>query len=324
MNKPDVSVVMSVFNSAPTLPATLDGVLTQEGVDLELIAIDDGSTDNSHQILLTYAARDPRLIVLHHDNRGLTCSLIRGCAFARGEFIARQDAGGDISLPGRFAHQLTFLRSRATVVMTACGTRVVDPEGEPIYEIRQNGHELNELLRVTSPGRIGGPSHHGAVMFRKSAYQRVGGYRLAFRVAQDFDLWTRLAEVGTCLATPEVFYQTRISCGSITHLNRKQQLRAAQAVLRCIEARREGRDEAEILENVKAMREPARGWRSEKVRDAELYYFIGRLLYTRDSKRAYTYLIRALSCWPIYPRAWLGLLRLLMATRPRSRRTSKV
>src|SRR6478736_8798070 len=180
MNKPVVSVVMSVFNSAATLSATLDSVLTQAGIDLELIAIDDGSTDGSGQILLAYAARDPRVIVLRQENRGLTAALIRGCALAQGEFIARQDAGGDISLPGRFSHQLTFLRSHATAVMTACGARVLDLQGKPLYEIRQNGHELTKLLRRASLKHIGGPSHHGAVMFRKSAYERVGGYRGAF------------------------------------------------------------------------------------------------------------------------------------------------
>jgi hypothetical protein len=314
---------MGVCNSADTLPATLESVLSQEGVDLELIAIDDGSTDDSGQILLAYAARDPRLIVLHQENRGLTAALIRGCALAQGEFIARQDAGGDISLGGRFAHQLNFLRSRATAVMTACGTLVTDPEGKPLCEIRQNGHELHEGLLVTSPGRIYGPSHHGAVMFRKSVYDRAGGYRGAFRVAQDLDLWSRMAEIGVCLATPDILYVSCVSKGSITQLNREQQQRAAEAVLRCIEARREGRDEAEILEEVKAIQGPARGWFSEQMRDAAFYYFIGRLLHTRDPTRAYTYFRHALSCWPVYPRAWLGLLRLLMATRLRSRRTSK-
>jgi glycosyltransferase involved in cell wall biosynthesis len=323
LSKPEVSVVMGIFNSANTLSATLDSVLSQEGIDLELIAIDDGSTDGSGRILLAYAACDPRLIVLHQENRGLTTALIRGCALAQGEFIARQDAGGDISLPGRFAHQLTFLRSHATTVMTACGTLVMDPEGEPLYEIRQNGHELHERLRATTLNGIAGPSHHGAVMFRKSAYDRAGGYRSAFRVAQDLDLWIRMAEIGACLATPDVLYVACISKGSITHLNREQQKRATQTILRCAEARRQGSDEAETLKDVKAIPRPARGWLSERMRDAGFYYFIGSVLRTRQPERAHTYFMQALACWPLYPRAWFGLLRLIKTTKLNFGRTRR-
>src|SRR5262245_38361435 len=146
MNKPDISVIMSVFNSAPTLAATLDSVLTQEGVDLEFIVIDDGSTDDSGAILEAYATQDPRLIVLHQNNRGLTSSLVRGCALAQGEFIARQDAGGDISLPGRLERQLAYFSSCPGVVMVSCGTRFIGPAGEILYDVIQRGAELTRNL----------------------------------------------------------------------------------------------------------------------------------------------------------------------------------
>jgi hypothetical protein len=152
-------------------------------------------------------------------------------------------------------------------------------------------------------------------MFRKSAYERVGGYRDAFRVAQDLDLWTRMAEIGDCLATPDILYVTCMSRGSITHLNRQLQKRATQAILRCAEARREARDETEILKEAKALPVPARDWLSERIRDAAFYYFIGSMLRTRQPERAYTYFVRALARWPLYPRAWLGLLRLIKTPR---------
>src|SRR5262245_30164988 len=97
--RPEVSVMMSVYNGASHLAATLDRILSQEGVALEFIVVNDGSTDKSSQILNDYAQRDSRLRVIHQENTGLTRALIRGCDAARGEFIARNDAG-DISLPG--------------------------------------------------------------------------------------------------------------------------------------------------------------------------------------------------------------------------------
>jgi glycosyltransferase involved in cell wall biosynthesis len=306
MTAPKVSVVMGVFNSAPTLAATLDSILKQERVDLEFVVVDDGSTDQSGEILSSYASRDSRLIVLRQENKGLTSALIRGCAHARGEFIARQDAGGDISLLGRLAHQVEFLGAHPEAVMTACGTHVVDLEGESLYEIRQTEREFQDALFALDD--IKGPSHHGAVMFRREAYEKVGGYRKIFAVAQDLDLWSRLVEVGECLSTTEVLYQTQISYGSITHLNRGLQKRVSEIIARCALARRQGREDAELLQNVQAL-QPAscRNGLARLVRDAHFYYFLGSMLRTKEPGRARKYFLKALACWPIYPRACLSL-----------------
>src|SRR5262245_39044227 len=124
---PEVSVVMSVYNGASHLAATLDSVLSQEGVELEFIVVNDGSTDKAGEILDDYARRDDRVRVIHQRNTGLTYALIRGCAAATGEFIARQDAG-DVSLAGRLASQLDVFKKNTKVVMTSCGSRFIGPE----------------------------------------------------------------------------------------------------------------------------------------------------------------------------------------------------
>src|SRR5215467_1447738 len=121
---PEVSVVMSVYNGASHLVATLDSILSQEGVEFEFIVVNDGSTDNSGQILDEYAQRDSRLRVIQQDNTGLTRALIRGCDAARGEFIARQDAG-DISLPGRLKSQVIVLRDQEDCIFVSCWTDIV-------------------------------------------------------------------------------------------------------------------------------------------------------------------------------------------------------
>ena len=91
---------MSVYNGASNLAATMDSILSQEGVEFEFIVVNDGSTDATGEILDDYARRDNRVRVIHQENTGLTRALIRGCAAASGEFIARQDAG-DVSLRGK-------------------------------------------------------------------------------------------------------------------------------------------------------------------------------------------------------------------------------
>ncbi len=109
MSPPDVSVVMSAYNGSRDLAKSVDSILCQEGVNFEFIIVNDGSTDESPRLLEQYAAKDARVRVIHQENRGLTKALIRGCAEARGEFIARQDVG-DLSLPGRLANELKLIQ----------------------------------------------------------------------------------------------------------------------------------------------------------------------------------------------------------------------
>src|SRR5882672_1702517 len=101
---PLVSVVTSTYNGASYLENSLQSVLDQTGVQFELIVVDDGSTDGSAEILARLAGKDSRLRLLRQKNQGLTRALIRGCAEARGTYIARHDSD-DLSLPGRLEKQ---------------------------------------------------------------------------------------------------------------------------------------------------------------------------------------------------------------------------
>jgi glycosyltransferase involved in cell wall biosynthesis len=306
---PDVSVVMAVRNSANTLVQTMESILSQAGVSLEFVIINDGSTDDTAVILDGYAKRDDRVRVTHQDNKGLTRALIMGCSIARGQCIARQDGGGDVSLPGRLAHQFAFLCAHPGTAMTACGTRMIGPANEVLYEVCQRGRDLHQGLCSASPEHLLGPSHHGAVMFRRSAYVRAGGYREAFVVAQDLDLWARMAEIGDCLATPQILYEAKLTKGSISHLRRKEQIRVAHAIHACARARRTGADEGIILEGLPEQRVRDRGPIANRIEDARFYYFIGSLLRKRAVRPANSYFLRAVFRWPFDPRAWFGLLR---------------
>ena len=300
---------MSVLNSASSLMATLDSILSQDGVNYEVLVVDDGSNDGSGDILNDYSSRFDRVKVLRQENAGLTRALIRGCECAQSDFIARHDAGGDVSLPGRLVHQLAFLRAQPEAVMTACGARFVGPQGEPLYEVCQNYRELHDQLRARSIGALRGPSHHGAVMFRKDAYRRAGGYRSSFSVAQDLDLWNRMAETGLCLATPNIFYQANLSKGSISNLYRDRQIQATRIIIECAEARRNGYDESAILAKLADIQAPRKSIVAERVHDARFYYFVGSILRRRDSRHANAYFRRALTRWPLHSRAWFGFLR---------------
>ena len=311
-SEPDVSVVMSVYNSADSLAATLDSILTQEGVELEFIVIDDGSTDGSGEILDDYAARDPRLRVVHQENTGLTKALIGGCSMARGRYIARQDAGGDISLPGRLRRQVELLDARPDVVMTACATQFLGPEGEELYKVLQEDFELQRALLANRGADLYGPSHHGAVMMRRTAYLQVGGYRKIFDVAQDLDLWTRLAERGDCVATGDLSYVAALNPRSISAFRRKAQQASANAIFELCAARRRGEDEQRILmeltKTTSCRTSTYSPPHSEDRQIAAFYHFIGCNLRYKNPDRSCYYFRKSLKLHWYRPKTWFRYL----------------
>jgi glycosyltransferase involved in cell wall biosynthesis len=315
---PEVSVVMSVYNGAPHLAATLDSILLQEGVELEFVVVNDGSRDKSAQILDEYAQRDSRLCIIHQENTGLTRALIRGCDAARGEFIARQDVG-DLSLPGRLARQRVIFDAEPAVVMVSCATRFVGPADEELFTVARSREELEEGLRQLTIGKVRGPSCHGSAMFRRSTYVKVGGYRAAFPVAQDLDLWMRLSEVGRCFAMPEVLFQVKLAPGSISATRRDEQFQATHAILACAAARRAGKSEAEDLSRwqreLAGLRARAAGGRvrSTDREHARFYYFIARTLRRRRPDLSQLYYWKSIRSWVLYPRAWAGLVGLMIS-----------
>ena len=315
---PEVSVVMSVYNGASHLAATLDSILSQEGVELEFIVVNDGSTDKSGQILDDYAQRDSRMHVIHQQNSGLTRALIRGCDAARGKFIARQDAG-DMSLPGRLARQRVILAAEPAVVMVSCATRFVGPSDEELFTVAQSSDELEEGLRQLTIEKVRGPSCHPSVMFRRSTYEQVGGYRAAFPVAQDLDLWMRISEVGRCFAMPEVLCQVKLAPGSISATRRDEQVLAAHCILACAAARRAGKSEAEHLSRwqieLAGLRSRAVGGRRHPTgsEHARFYYFIARLLRRNRPECSRFYYWESIRSRVLYAPAWAGLVQLMIS-----------
>ena len=304
---PEVSVVMSVFNGADALPRTLHSVLSQEGADFEFIVIDDGSSDASGRILDEWAASHPRLRVIHQHNTGLTRALIRGCAEARGEFIARQDCG-DVSLPGRLAAQVAVLRARSEVVAVSCHTGFVGPGHEPLYTVEFDEQRLNEGLREGVSGRFVGPSHHGSMMFRRSDYEAAGGYRAVFHFAQDLDLWTRLIERGPFAVVHQALYEAMLEPRSISGTQTQEQQRLAALIAGATCARRTGSDEAAYLAEAATIRPVRRGELHRRV--ALGHYFIGSCLRHTNPRAAGGYFRLALAS---NPWLWRARLRWLQA-----------
>lgn len=306
MPHPEVSVVMSVHNGAASLRSTLDSILGQSDCSLEFIVVNDGSSDDTAAILEEYAGLDQRLRVLHQENTGLTRALKRGCAEARGEFIARQDAG-DVSLPGRLELQLAFLRGHPEAVMAACAVQVLGPRFEPLWVNSRVLLELDRGLRGLDLRSVRGPPHHGGTMFRRAAYLRVGGYRRQFAVAQDLDLWLRLIELGQCLGMEEVLYTARLEAGSISSRRRDEQVRLTSLALACARARRERGNDSDLLQQVAEARSSVSPLSGRE--RARFYYFVASCLRLQNPEMARAYFREALRENPLHLKALLNWMR---------------
>jgi hypothetical protein len=188
MKPPVVTVLMPVFNGARHLRAAIESVTRQSFCDFELLVIDDGSTDETAQMLDGFG--DPRLRVLRNErNLGLVPTLNRGLAEARGEWIARQDAD-DLSAPGRLAAQLGFVQGNPSVPLVGTDAWLIDDNGRPRGRWRTGGHA--DLVQWDLCFRA--PFAHSSALFRRGMIvDRFGGYR-DLPACEDLDLWQRVAE----------------------------------------------------------------------------------------------------------------------------------
>lgn len=297
-----MSVVIAVRNGQTSLVRTLNSLAGDSDLIREILVVDDGSNDDTPEILASLAAMDPRLVILSGGGAGLTVSLAMGCRRASGDFIARQDCG-DSSLPGRLAAQVAAMQSMQTPGFVSCYTRYVAPDGEEI-EISNGGvaGEGSGDIQLGLDGiRSVGPSHHGSVMFRRDLYHAVGGYRPAFRFAQDWDLWLRMAERASFVMVPEVLYEATVDPLGISMMNPQRQRAYARLAKQASLLRLQGRKDDSLV-----AAGPPRLKRGMPRPTGN--YFIGSVLLQKKDRAACKYLWRAVRESPWYLPAWCKAL----------------
>lgn len=188
-SSPLVSVIMPVYNGERYLPQAIESILGQTLRDFEFIILNDGSTDGTASLIERYARVDSRIRVYHQENRGLVVAINRLLALSQGAYVARMDAD-DISLPHRLEAQLSFLEANSSVAAVGGAIELISNLAAPSHTVRfpTSDHDIRRSLLHHNC------IAHPAVMLRKEAVRAVGGYRGCLLLAEDYDLWLRLAE----------------------------------------------------------------------------------------------------------------------------------
>lgn len=218
--QPIVSVVMPVYNGEPYLKKAVESILKQTFNDFEFIIIDDGSTDNSWEILKAYAAQDSRVVLSRNpENIKLIKTLNKGLSLARGEHIARMDAD-DISLPERLARQVAYLQRHPEVGLLGTGYYRLYPDGQ--RELRQPP-STNTGLRWRL--LFGTPMCHASVMFRRRLFETGEFNYHPFPHVEDYELFSRLLKYTCAASLPNPFYIVRMHQNSICATHSEEQFR---------------------------------------------------------------------------------------------------
>lgn len=200
-NKPAVSVVLPFLNAERWLREALASLLAQDFSDIEVIAVDDGSTDSGAALIKRAADQGLRTTLLRNEtNLGIVASLNRGLDAAGGRFIARMDAD-DVCLPGRFARQFAFLEASGC---DACGSWFVEFGQGPPRTVRWPHAEPALRAAMLFQNTI----CHPTLMARREVFDRFR-YREAYRLSEDYDLFARALSCFRLANVPEALLRYR-------------------------------------------------------------------------------------------------------------------
>jgi glycosyltransferase involved in cell wall biosynthesis len=271
-----VSVVIPVHNGEKYLAQAIESVLAQTFRDFELLIVDDGSTDGSRAIAELYARHDGRIRVFSQPNRGVAAAGNRGLQEANGEWVARLDAD-DVFHPEKLERQIAFINHYPAVKLVGTLAWFINRDGRRLGLVGTEGpfrpEEFHRLAGENSPVYF----VHSSTLMHGPTVLAIGGYREPFVLAEDVDLWIRMAERGHLMlkvAEPLVLY--RLHGASLTMTRNAEQRRHQRWALACARARKNGRNEPTLEEF--STWEKKRSW-SKRVHDFTSE--TGEILYQR-------------------------------------------
>jgi len=208
IDNPAISVVMPVYNGGNYLKEAIDSVLNQTFNDFEFIIVNDGSTDNTEEIIYEYS--DKRIKYIKQENTGIGGALRKGCNIALGKYIARMDAD-DVCLPERFKVQFDFLEKNLSFVLVS----------NSVFYINENSEIFGRCYSYTTNWAIkkklkkGSVIPHPSVMMRRDIYKRTLGYQ-DLQLLEDYCLWMNMSKHGKLHNMSSPLLKYRVLSNSIS------------------------------------------------------------------------------------------------------------
>lgn len=226
---PKVSIILPVYNGAQYLEQAMASVIKQSFLDFELIAINDGSSDNSAGILEQWRQKDPRIKIINHtQNLALVATLNEGLAAANGMFIARIDCDDTWNSGTKLQKQVDFLEKHQDYALVGTWAEMIDGNGMFAYNFTPPSEDSQIRRQLLWHNCF----VHSSILARKDVMLKAGGYSPKQRYLEDYGLWLRMGLIAKLANIPEVLVRYRLSSGGVTQTHNKEQIRAALALVR--------------------------------------------------------------------------------------------
>lgn len=215
MNNPKVSVIIPIYNRADILPRTIKSVLNQTFKDFELIIVDDGSLDNTKEVVEEFQRKDPRIRYIWQENSGAPARPKNtGIKNAKGKYIAFLDHD-DEWLPQKLEKQIKlFENSKTNIGFVGCNTLVLDEEKEKFLKPRLMLKDLNSVFKELLKGNFIFTS--SSVVVKKEILDKIGFFDENLKQADDWDMWLRIAKKYKFNFVPEFLIKYYVYKSGIT------------------------------------------------------------------------------------------------------------
>lgn len=220
MSAPLVSVIMPLYNAEPYVGEAVRSVLGQTLTDLELIVVNDGSTDRSGAVVKAF--NDPRIRYCEQRNQGVSAALNRALSMATGTFVARHDAD-DVSLPQRLERQAAFLQAHPAVVIAGSRASLINGGGLAADTLHHPATDAEIRFAMLFNSAFVSSS----VMFRAAVLPKAGLFDATGAVFDDYDMWSRILALGEAANLPEELVRYRVVATGLSHVttNTRDRLR---------------------------------------------------------------------------------------------------
>jgi glycosyltransferase involved in cell wall biosynthesis len=298
MLNPKVTVLMPAYNAGKYIGEAIRSVLEQSFTDFELLIVNDGSTDDTLNVIHSF--NDERIVVISQKNKGVAAALNTGLYQARAPYIARFDAD-DVCYPYRLQVQYDFMRSHPYYTIIGSGVDYTDVKGDLIFTWQPDAFSHNEIRQLSY--KIC-PFIHSSVFYKKDAVLNAGGYNELAYTFEDHFLWAGLLKYEKAFNLNQPLIKVRLNAESITideKWRTSQFRRIKYSTLRKLSiTEQEGRQLAEI--GIRQL--------SPRIKKGAYYALLGKkyLWNNYQPKKARKNLLKTLSISPLHIKNYFLLL----------------